>query len=129
MRILQAALAYFGLVFGTGFLLGIVRTLWLLPRLGTRTAELLEMPVMLFVVIIAARWVVKRFRIPPVIGPRLAVGFVALGIVLSAEIALAFWLRGLTPDEYFATRDPVSGTAYYVVLAIFALLPCFVRRG
>lgn len=47
MRILIAkfTLAYFGCVFGVGFLLGIVRVLWLVPLLGERMAELLEIPV------------------------------------------------------------------------------------
>lgn len=32
MRILKAALLYFAVVFGTGFLLGTFRTIWLVPR-------------------------------------------------------------------------------------------------
>jgi hypothetical protein len=38
---------YFLIVFGTGFVLGIVRTPWLVPRVGVRWAALLEIPVML----------------------------------------------------------------------------------
>ena len=34
---------YFGLVFGTGFVLGPVRVLWLAPRVGERWAELIEL--------------------------------------------------------------------------------------
>ena len=35
-------------------------------------------------------------------------------------------LRGLTLEEYFATRDPVSGTAYYLALLLLALMPLIV---
>lgn len=42
MRVLKAAATYFGWVFGAGFLLGTIRVLWVVPRFGTRTAELLE---------------------------------------------------------------------------------------
>jgi len=41
MRILKAALAYFALVFGAGFMLGPIRILWVAPRLGERMAELM----------------------------------------------------------------------------------------
>src|SRR5579883_2596395 len=62
MRTLEAGLLYFALVFGTGFVLGTVRTLWIVPRLGDRTAELLEAPVMLAVIVAAARWTVFRLE-------------------------------------------------------------------
>jgi hypothetical protein len=46
MPIVKAGVLYFALVFGTGFLLGTVRTLWIVPLVGTRT-ELMETPIML----------------------------------------------------------------------------------
>ena len=59
MQMAKAGLLYFALVFGTGFLLGPIRLLWLVPRFGTRIAELMEMPVMLVVIVLAARWTVR----------------------------------------------------------------------
>ena len=32
-------------------------------------------------------------------------------------------LRGLSIREYIATRDPVSGTVYYVMLGVLAIMP------
>jgi len=49
MQILRAGVLYFALVFGAGFALGTIRTLWTAPSFGTRTAELMEMPIMLAV--------------------------------------------------------------------------------
>ena len=43
------AAVYFGLVFGVGFLFGIVRVLGLEPSIGQRWAELAEAPFMLVV--------------------------------------------------------------------------------
>jgi type IV secretory pathway TrbD component len=59
---------------------------------------------------------------------RLAVGSVALGLMLVAEFTLVLWLRGLTIREYLASRDPVSGTVYYVMLGGFAIMPLLVAR-
>lgn len=58
MQILKAGVLYFVVVFGAGFVLGTVRTLWVFPHIGARMAELMEAPVMLVVTISVARWIV-----------------------------------------------------------------------
>lgn len=55
MNVLKAGALYFAIVFGAGFVLGPIRVLWLVPRVGTRVAELMEMPVMLLVSVLSAR--------------------------------------------------------------------------
>ena len=128
MQILKAGLLYFVIVFGAGFVLGSVRTLWIVPRLGTRIAELMETPIMFVVTIIAARWIVRRFAVPSVPSRRIGMGCVGLGLLLVGEFMLALWLRGLSIREYLASRDPVSGTVYYVMLGVFAIMPLLVAR-
>lgn len=128
MQTLKAGALYFALVFGTGFILGPIRILWLVPRFGERIAELMEMPVMLAVIVLASRWIVRRHALPPAAATRLGMGGFALALVLLLEFTVVLRLRGLSLDEYFATRDPVSGTAYYLLLAVFALMPLFVGR-
>jgi hypothetical protein len=59
MQIVKAGVLYFALVFGAGFVLGTIRTLWVVPRFGMRVAELMETPIMLVVTIVAARWIVQ----------------------------------------------------------------------
>lgn len=105
MQILRAGVLYFALVFGAGFALGIVRTLWVVPRVGTRIAELMEAPIMLVVTVLAARWVVLRLAIPSLPSARLGVGAIALGFLLVAEFGLVPWLRGIPVKEYLARRD------------------------
>jgi hypothetical protein len=128
MQILKAGVLYFAFVFGAGFVLGTVRTLWIVPRVGMRLAELMEAPVMLVVTIVAARWIVRRFAIPYVPSARLGMGGIGLSLLLVAEFGLVLWLRGISIREYLATRDPVSGTVYYVMLGVFAIMPQFVAR-
>ena len=102
--------------------------MWLVPRVGVRAAELIEMPVMLVVIVFAARWVCRRFAVPRNFASRLGMGLVALALLLAAEFGFVLWLRGLTIGEYIAGRDPVAGTAYAVMLLVFALMPLLIRR-
>jgi hypothetical protein len=123
MQILKAGVLYFALVFGAGFVLGPIRILWLVPRFGTRAAELMEMPVMLAAIIVAAGWTVRRLAVPFAPASRIAMGGLALVLVLAAEFTLVLSLRGLSIREYLATRDPVAGTVYYLMLVVFAISP------
>ncbi len=125
---LKAGVLYFVLVFAAGFMLGAIRTLWVVPRLGVRTAELIEAPIMFGVSILAARWVVRHAGIPPLRSRRLALGCIALGLMLLVEFTFVLWVRGLTIRGYFETRDPVSGAVYFLTLGAFAVIPIFVGR-
>ena len=128
VRILKAGVLYFGVVFVAGFVLGTIRVIWVVPRVGERTAELIEAPLMLVVTIVSARWVVRRFAVPPLALQRLAIGLVGLGLLLVAELVVVLLVRGLTLREYIASRDAVSGTVYLALLAVFAVMPMLVRR-
>jgi hypothetical protein len=93
MQTVEAGVLYFALVFGAGFALGTIRTLWVVPRLGTRKAELMEAPIMLVVTIVAARWVVLRFALPPL--PSARFGFavspfenISLPVTLCRELSI-----------------------------------------
>lgn len=128
MMQVKAGVLYFALVFAVGFVLGAIRTLWVVPRIGTRKAELTEMPVMLAVTILMARRTVLRLRVPPMLSARIGMGCIALVLMLVAEFGFVLWIRGLTIRQYLATRDPISGAAYYVLLIVFAVMPLLVAR-
>ncbi|BDC51554.1 hypothetical protein F183_A38700 [Bryobacterales bacterium F-183] len=127
---LYSALLYFAAVFGAGFVLGPIRVLYLVPRLGERWAELLEMPVMWTVIVLAARWVVQRRRRRQrmAAGEAAVVGAVAFVMLLAAEFGFVLWLRGISIGEYLATRDPMSGAVYYASLVGFAMMPWWFAR-
>ena len=128
MPVLKGGICYFACVFGVGFVLGVIRTLWIVPRVGTRIAELMETPVMLVVIIFAARWIVSHLAVPSTSSARLRMGCIALGLLLIAEFTLVLGLRGVSIREYLANRDPVAGSVYYAALGLFGLMPLFVAR-
>lgn len=128
MQVFKAGVLYFAWVFGVGFVLGTVRTLWVVSRVGARTAELLEAPMMLAVTILAARWTVLRLAVPHAWSVRVAMGGIALLLMLFAEFGFVLWVRELSIRDYLATRDSVSGTVYYVMLMVFATMPLLVVR-
>ncbi len=128
-RAFKAGALYFAAVFTIGFGLGTTRTLLIVPRLGERRAELLEAPVMVLVSFFMARWAVGRMTVPYVVSQRILMGAAGLLLLLAAEFGFVLWLRGISLQQYFATRDPVAGAVYYSALVVFALAPLCVQRG
>ena len=128
MHAVKAGIAYFGLAFGAGFVLGALRVTFLVPRVGVRLAELIEMPIMLVVIVLSARFVVRRFLPRPAATARLATGVVALALLVAAELLLAGLVQGQSVPAYIASRDPVSGSVYLAMLAVFAVMPLLVAR-
>ncbi len=123
MLALRAGVLYFALVFAAGFALGLVRISWAVPRLGTRVAELLEMPIMFVVIIFAARWIVRYLAVPARPPIRIAMGTVGVLLMLVTEFALVPRLRSVSINQYLTSRDRVSVTVYYMMLAVFAVMP------
>jgi hypothetical protein len=82
----------------------------------------MEAPIMFGISILAARWVLQHLQVSPLRSRRLAMGCIALGLMLVAEFTLGLWIRGVTIRGYFAARDPVSGAAYYLTLGAFAVV-------
>lgn len=124
MRPVRAGLVYFLLVFGAGFVFGVLRTVFVVPRVGAPTAELLETPLMLVAIWFAARWLTPRLA--P--GAGLAAGLLALGLTLLAEIAVGVFLRQMTIAEIALHRELVPAVAYYGSLLVFGFLPAILEH-
>lgn len=121
--ILRAALVYFAFVLGTGFVLGVLRVPFLVPRIGERWAELAEMPIMAAAILYSAGYILRRFPDVNVPGRSLVVGFFALALAVCAELGLALALQSQTLADYIASRDKVSGSVYLLMLVLFSLMP------
>jgi len=128
LRPLKSAAIYFAIVFGVGFVLGPIRILWLQPRLGARMAELIEAPFMLMAIVLAGRWVGRRLCAHDSAAARVAVGVLAAGLVLVADLAVGVGLRGMSAAEVFLGRDPVSASFYYALVGWMAVAPWAIAR-
>jgi hypothetical protein len=124
-----AAIAYWGIVFALGFVLGAVRVTWLAPLVGLLAATAIELPLILGGSWLAAGWLIGRFGIAR-LTDALAMGALAFALLMAAECALAGALAGQTPVQWLADfRQPhaLLGLAGQVV---FALMPWLItRRG
>ena len=122
-KTVRAALVYFAIVLGTGFVMGMFRVPILVPRIGERWAELAEMPVMAAVIFFAAGYVLRRY--PEICSPRrsLAAGVLALALLVAAELGLAVVLQNQTLAEFIKSRDKVSGSVCIALLLVFAVMP------
>ena len=126
MKTAKAGLTYFAIIFGVGIVLGAMRVFFVVPRVGVRTAELIEEPIMFVVILLAARWLVRRYPLE-LVRERLGAGLLGLGFLLAAEYAL-LRAQGLTLHEDIARRDALAGTVYLMMLLVFAVMPALLGR-
>ena len=125
-RVIKAGAAYFAIVFGFGFVLGLFRVPILVPLLGQRIAELIEFPFMLAAIYFSARWVVRRYALFARLDIALLTGIFAAVLLLAVEFSVILWLRGMTISEFLAERDPVAAAVYYFAVAMFAAMPAII---
>ena len=125
--VMRAAAIYFLIVFGAGFAFGVVRVPLAVPLIGERTAELLEMPLMLGVMVLAARWLVQRYAERLTMHHFVGVGVLCAVAVVVADFAVGMGLRGMTAAQVVLDRDPVSGTVYCLLVLVCAGLPVWLR--
>jgi len=119
----KAGSAYFGIVFGAGFVLGVLRYLVVAPAVGERTAVLIEMPVILAVSWVVSRWLVGWFGVRGALGPRLVMGAVAFGVLMGAEAGLAVFGFGRTLAQHIAGYRETTPLIGLLGQMVFGLIP------
>src|SRR5206468_8387105 len=123
MRALKAGVVYFLLVFAVGWILGPIRELWAVPHFGRMAATLSEAVIMLIAMMVAARWVIRRFEVPQTLSDTLSIGLIAIGLLFPAEIAGVLWVRGLSFQEYLASFVTGPGVVSLLMFLLFAVMP------
>lgn len=130
-RAAEAGVAYFGLVFAAGFLLGTLRVLVLTPNIGETVAVAFELPVMLAVSWFGCRWLVARFGVAAVLTPRLVMGGVAFSILVLAEVAVSKLAFGRSLSDHLAQYGEPStmlGLAGQIAFAAFPAVQLSTNR-
>ena len=120
---IRAGFFYFAIVFAIGFLLGTIRVLVLVPRMGELVSVLIEFPV-----ILAASWIVcgrliAGLRVPGHWRFRLTMGAVAFALLMVAELVLSVSLLGNSPAEHLARYRSLHGALGLAGQILFAAFP------
>jgi len=123
MTIALAAILYMAIVFAAGFVLGATRVLALEPRLGETIATLCEAPLLLIVMVLVARWLPARLKVPPTVGPLAAMGIGALVLQQLTDVVLGAALRGMTLRDQLAHLTTPAGAIYLALVIAFAAMP------
>ncbi|MCZ8375597.1 MAG: hypothetical protein O9342_09495 [Beijerinckiaceae bacterium] len=119
---IAAGAGLFGLVFAAGFLLGTIRELALRPLLGADPARLLELPVMITLSWLSARWILRRA------GKRSArwqfeVGLIAFLLLMAAEMALGILILGRGLSAFIADIFTLTGMLSFLAQALLIVMP------
>lgn len=126
---LRAGVFYFATVFAAGFLLGTLRVLLLIPILGEVPAVLIELPVMLGISWISARWLIDRFAVPPDFASLGAMGAVGFALLMLAETLLGLLAFGRSIADQTDAALSLPGAMGLSAQVAFGLMPLFVRSA
>ncbi len=120
---LFAGVLYFAVVFAAGFVLGALRVTVFVPRIGELAAVALEVPAMLAISWLVCERLVRALRVPRTAAARLAMGGLALALLLGAESALGFALSGRGVREQLVAWLAPAALLGLGAQCAFALVP------
>jgi hypothetical protein len=123
MRATRLGAVYFAAAFMVGFVLGTIRTLVLVPRLGELGAVAVELPVILTAAWIICGWLLRDRNLT--LSEAAGTGAVAFVLLMLAEAALSVVLSDRTITEHMALyTDPTHllGLAGQIAFASFPLM-------
>jgi hypothetical protein len=125
LRAANAGLAYFAVVFAAGSVIGVLRVPFVTPRLGETGAVLFELPVMLAL----SWWVCRRLTtslgVSSARSARVAMGGVALVLLLIAEFGIAIFAFGRAATDHlqhYRELPMLLGLAGQIAFAAFPMI-------
>ncbi|MDK9697171.1 MAG: hypothetical protein OEL76_12325 [Siculibacillus sp.] len=120
--VVKAAAGWFAVTFAVAFGLGAVRQTLVAPRFGALAAVAIEVPILLVVSWVVARWAVRRFAVSDRPTSRLAMGGLAFTMLQASELALASAF-GTPPSTYLAAVLTAPGALGFAAQVAFAFMP------
>lgn len=118
----------FAIVFAIGFVLGTIRTLLLVPRVGPLVAVAIELPIMITASWHACRYGLRRYPVSTDALKRLLMGAVAVSLLLAAELGISVTLGGLSAAQHFALYARPEHQLGLAAQLLFGLMPWLQRQ-
>ena len=100
MKAITAGVMYFAVVFAAGFVLGVLRTLVLLPHVGPALAVMIELPLILGFAWWACARILRRLCLTR--GEAVLMGVVAFSLLMLGEAGISVWLAGRSLQQHLA---------------------------
>lgn len=127
-RAAKAGALYCTVVFAAGFVLSVVRTVWVAPLAGEFVGVLLEAPILLAIAWGACDWVAERLDVSQQFLDRLVMGGVALVVLVCAEAIAAFLSGGHSLGDFSSRHGQSAVLLGLLVQVAFAVFPMLHRR-
>jgi hypothetical protein len=125
--VLLAGTAYSAAVFAAGFVLGVLRTLVLVPLLGELGAVMVELPVILSIAWWVCTRILQRWLLSPPAAA--AMGAMAFSLLMLAEAGLSTLLAGRSLAEHLALYAQLPHQAGLAGQLAFAVFPWMRARS
>ncbi len=122
-RAFIAGASYFLILFAFGFVLGTLRTIFVVPRIGELGATLAELPFMLIAALFACRWMLRRWQVPPDLAVRCSMTLCFLLLLALFETVGGAALFGRTMADQWAALITEAGLFGLSAQIIAAMLP------
>jgi hypothetical protein len=124
--VLLTGTVYLAAVFAAGFVLGVLRTLVLVPLLGELGAVLVELPVILTIAWLVCTRILRRW---PLSSPSaLGMGAIAFLLLMGAEASLSTLLAGRSLAEHLALYSQLPHQVGLAGQLAFSLFPWIQAR-
>jgi hypothetical protein len=120
---LKAGAIYGFSVFLIGFVIGAIRVMLIVPRLGETAAVCLETPIMLAASWQVSRWCTGRFAVSSGFIARLGMGLIAFVTLMVLEFALAVLGFGRSMAQFFSALATLPGAIGLAAQIAFAFIP------
>jgi hypothetical protein len=125
---IRAGCVYFLAVLAAECAFGPIRETFIFVGVDPFTAMLFEAPAMLLIMYLAGAWIVRAFRIPMRVGPRLTMGATGMALVLAADVLSELAVRGWRARETVSAFAAPEAVVLAVVLMLGLLMPVLQMR-
>ena len=124
MAIFSRGFLYFAAVFAFAFVMGVVRTLFIAPRVGAVAAVAIELPIIIGVSFLVARRMLRGHALS--LGERGAIGAIAFILLMIADATLSVVMRRESVAVWAANLVTPLGLLGLAGQIGFGLMPLFI---